>query len=35
LAALRLLTGRDTAPTAAAWRKLLDLQPRPATPGRQ
>jgi hypothetical protein len=26
LAALRELTGRDTAPTAAAWRRLLNLQ---------
>lgn len=25
LAALRELTGKDTAPTAAAWRKLLDM----------
>jgi hypothetical protein len=25
LAALRELTGKDTAPTAAAWRELLDL----------
>ena len=26
LAALRELTGKDTTPTAAAWRKLLDMQ---------
>lgn len=29
LAALRDLTGRDAAPTAEAWRKLLDLPARP------
>jgi hypothetical protein len=28
LAALRELTGRDTAPTPEAWRKLLDLPAR-------
>ncbi len=35
LAALREVTGKDTAPTAEAWRKLLDTSsksPRPATP---
>jgi hypothetical protein len=32
LAALRELTGRDTAPTAEAWRKLLNL-PADARPG--
>jgi mono/diheme cytochrome c family protein len=31
LAALRELTGRDAAPTAEAWRRLLDL-PAPARP---
>lgn len=30
LAALRDLTGKDTAPTAAAWRKLLDAPAKPA-----
>ena len=30
LAALRELTGRDTAPTPEAWRKLLDLPAREA-----
>src|SRR5262249_19450192 len=36
LAALRELTGRDTAPTAAAWRRLLNLpaEARPAGPAR-
>ncbi len=28
LAALRALTGRDAAPTAEAWRRLLDLPER-------
>jgi hypothetical protein len=28
LAALRELTGRDTAPTPDAWRKLLDMPAR-------
>jgi hypothetical protein len=34
LAALRGLTGKDTEPTAAAWRRLLDLpaKQRTATP---
>jgi hypothetical protein len=31
LVALRELTGRDTEPTAQAWRKLLDLPARPVT----
>ena len=31
LAALRELTGRDTAPTPEAWRKLLDLPARQAS----
>lgn len=30
LAALRDLTGKDTAPTAAAWRELLGVSARPA-----
>jgi hypothetical protein len=29
LAALRELTGKDTAPTAAAWRKMLDVKAKP------
>jgi hypothetical protein len=29
--ALRELTGKDTAPTAAAWRELLDLPARKAS----
>ncbi len=33
LAALREMTGRDTAPTAEAWRKLLDLPARPQPKG--
>jgi hypothetical protein len=33
LAALREMTGRDTAPTADAWRKLLDLPARPQAKG--
>ncbi len=33
LAALREMTGRDTAPTAEAWRKLLDLPARPSAMG--
>lgn len=33
LAALRDLTGKDTAPTAAAWRKLLDAPKPGAKPG--
>ena len=28
LAALREMTGRDTAPTGEAWRKMLDLPAR-------
>ena len=34
LAALREMTGKDTAPTAEAWRKLLDLPARTATPAK-
>jgi hypothetical protein len=33
LTALRAMTGRDTAPTAEAWRKLLDLPARPQGKG--
>ncbi len=33
LAALREMTGRDTAPTAEAWRKLLELPARPQGKG--
>ncbi len=33
LAALREMTGRDTAPTAEAWRKLLELPARPQAKG--
>ncbi|HEY1188975.1 MAG TPA: hypothetical protein VGE74_15075, partial [Gemmata sp.] len=32
LAALRELTGKDTAPTAAAWRKLLSISKAGAKP---
>lgn len=32
LAALRDMTGKDTAPTANAWRTLLKMNPKPATP---
>ncbi|MDY3555961.1 hypothetical protein R5W24_005107 [Gemmata sp. JC717] len=35
LAALRELTGKDTAPTAAAWRKLLDTPAQPAPQSRR
>jgi hypothetical protein len=33
LAALREITGKDTAPTAEAWRKLLAQSPKSTTPG--
>lgn len=33
LSALRELTGKDTAPTAEAWRKVLNIMPRPSDSG--